>query len=500
MIHQWARVFQPAPFVLLAALLGAQAEDLALKSRRAKELMAAGRFEEAIPIYRELVRAVPGNPGLLMNLGIAQHMAGRHRGAIEQFRAALKLEPGLTPAWLFLGASYLKLGRPAAAIEPLQKVVQAQPGHSEARQMLGDALLSLDRYQPAAVHFGKLAELQPENPRAWYGLGRSYEALARRAFEQLEKLAPESPWWLALAAESRSKQQQYSSAFYFYRQALARQPEMRGLHAALAEIYRKTGHQDWAAIEEQRERALKPPDCASRKLECGFLAGRFREVTAAGARAKTAESLYWQSRAYNELALDAFARLGSLPPSVEIHELLAEIHRNQGRHLEAAKELREALQLSPGNPRLLRHLAASLHVSRDYQAARPLLEDLVKREPDSAHLNFLLGDCLLNLQEPERAIAYLKKAVEREPKMLPAHSALARAYLQAGQGAQAVPHLKAALPLDEDGSLHYQLARAYQSGGQPELAKEMLKKYQEIRNSAQAQRRALEEEVQITAP
>ena len=30
--------------------------------------MAAGRFEEAIPVYKQLVQAVPGNPGLLMNL------------------------------------------------------------------------------------------------------------------------------------------------------------------------------------------------------------------------------------------------------------------------------------------------------------------------------------------------------------------------------------------------------------------------------------------------
>src|SRR5216684_1590182 len=53
----------------------AQSDDLALKSQRAKELMAEGRFAEAIPIYRELNHAVPNNPGLMLNLGMALHMA-----------------------------------------------------------------------------------------------------------------------------------------------------------------------------------------------------------------------------------------------------------------------------------------------------------------------------------------------------------------------------------------------------------------------------------------
>src|SRR2546429_3279474 len=35
-----------------------------LKSQRAKELMAEGKFAQAIPLYRELDRAIPNNPGL----------------------------------------------------------------------------------------------------------------------------------------------------------------------------------------------------------------------------------------------------------------------------------------------------------------------------------------------------------------------------------------------------------------------------------------------------
>jgi Flp pilus assembly protein TadD len=50
-------------------------EDLAAKSKHGNELMAAGRYAEAAPVYRELVEALPGNPGLLLNLGMALHLA-----------------------------------------------------------------------------------------------------------------------------------------------------------------------------------------------------------------------------------------------------------------------------------------------------------------------------------------------------------------------------------------------------------------------------------------
>lgn len=486
--------------VLLAMPVWTQQDELGAKSARGREAMASGRFAEAAVIYAELVKALPDNPGLLLNLGMARHMAGQHRQAIAPFQAAVKLEPALLPAWLFLGASHLKLEETAKAIAPLEKVVALQTDHKEARQMLADALFSLDRFEPAAEHYRQLAELDPQNPRFWYGAGKSCELLSRRAFSELEKIAPESPYWLALAAGTRMAQQQYSGAFFFYRQALEKMPNLRGLHAAIAEIYKRTTHPDWAAIEEEKERKLGPPDCKSAKVECEFARRRYREVLAGTAGQKTAETFYWRSLAYNELALEAFTRLAQLGPTAEMHQLMAEAHRNQGRHQEAVKEWREALKFSPHNPDIQRDLAISLHQSRDYDGAQALLRDLLKRHPNSAELNFLIGDSLLNSQQAEKAIPFLKKSVQSDPNVLATQASLARALMQIGQAAQAIPHLQAALPIDDDGSLHYQLARACQSTGQQELAREALQKYQQIVKSEREQRQKLEQEMKITPP
>src|SRR5499427_10379917 len=100
-----------------------QVESLALKSQQAKQLMAEGKFQQAIPLYRELNQAVPNNPGLKLNLGMALHMAGKKREAIPELEAAVKLDPSLAPAWLFLGTARLQLGETIAAVKAFKTVL-----------------------------------------------------------------------------------------------------------------------------------------------------------------------------------------------------------------------------------------------------------------------------------------------------------------------------------------------------------------------------------------
>jgi len=69
-----------------------------------------------------------------------------------------------------------------------------------------------------------------------------------------------------------------------------------------------------------------------------------------------------------------------------------------------------------------------------------------------------------------------------------------------GDPARALPHLEAAREADEDGSLHYQLSRAYQAQGRAASAKEALRRSQELREAAQARERALQREFLITPP
>jgi tetratricopeptide (TPR) repeat protein len=491
-----------AAFLLVApsAPAGPPSEDLAAKARQGKEAMAAGRFDEAAALYAAIVQALPREPGMLLNLGMALSMAGRPRDALPPLEAALRLRPDLLPASLFLGTAHVDLGEPALAVEPLQTFVAAQPRHQEARRMLADSLLSLERHESAAREYRTLSEQAAQDPRAWYGLGRSYEGLAQDAFAELQRDAPESVYMLLLVAESMTAQERDKSAFRLYREALAKRPDLPEAREAVARIYERNGHPDWAMAEREKAGSYPPRECGGPSLECDFRAKRHQAVVDAAPSARTTEGRYWRARAAGELAHQAFAHLDALPSSPEATLVRVEILRGQRRYLESKEELQKAVSAWPEDRRIRKALASLHFIAHEYTEARPILEELLKEEPGSAELCLLLGETWLESKEPRKAIPFLEDAVKRDPKLTRARGALGRAYLDAGDAERAIAPLQAALETDEEGSLHFQLSRAYRATGRAEEAGRMLEKFQEIRRANEVRAQSEKEEFAITKP
>src|SRR5690242_5749809 len=187
------RVF--AAVLLLASKLFAQSDVSAAEADRARQLVAAGKLDEAIAAYRRLVDRSPENPILLLNLCIAEYTARRYSDALTHATAALRLAPDLPAARLFLGASQLELGDSSGAVASLRAATAANPGDRNARLLLGEALLNQGDARAALEQLQAAAEMVPSNPRAWYALARAHHALgqddaAQRAGERLTALPP----------------------------------------------------------------------------------------------------------------------------------------------------------------------------------------------------------------------------------------------------------------------------------------------------------------------
>lgn len=465
----------------MAALPAAQSVDPADEARRGSEAMAAGRYLEAVAIYDRLAKALPENAGIQTNLGMAYSMAGRAREALAPLQRAVKLDPSLHAAWLFLGAAYLEIGEPARAVAPLLRARETDERSIRARQLLAEAYLALERHEEAAAELQTLTRLDGQDATAWYGLGQSHEALAQDALDALRRTAPDSPHEWLLIAEVLASQEEYEEAIELHRAALQQLPQARFAREALAELLDEAGEPQRAAAEREAAARLPEPDCSKVRVECEFRAGRFRDALAALGDRRDAEAQYWRARTHNELAIEAFSQLERLPPSPESHAFRAELFRRQGRHLESVAELQQAAKLAPGDRRIQRELAISLYLSRNYEAAEPLLAELLRHEPGSPDLNFVYGDTLLQAQQVERSLPPLQHAIRSDPGMLDARISLGRAFMLLNRFSEAIPHLQAALGEDEDGSLHYQLARAYQATGQPALAKKMLERSAELK-------------------
>jgi tetratricopeptide (TPR) repeat protein len=474
--------------------------DLAAQSHYARELMADHRFTEAVPIYESLVKALPGNMGLLLNLGLAEEMAGQPARAVPHLQAVLKAQPDSVPALTSLSMARLQLNQPREAIDTLRKLIKLNPKDMNALGMLADAEMSQNLFDDSARHYRELSTQYDADPRAWYGLGKVYESLATRTFDRLNKIAPQSPYVAILLAETRLQRHQYRSAFFFYKEAQSKLPDFPGVHAGLALVYRNTGHSDWADAEQKKEAALAPPDCKTQAAECAFLSGHFLAATNSGTAAASPAALFWATRAYNQLAVDAFDHLSRLPESVQMHALKAQTLHDHKQDLEAANEWRAALKLAPDDTKVKQELAAALFDAKDYQSAIPLLQALLVRDPGEPDLNYLLGASLWRTEQAEKALPYLQQGVQSHSDMLPAEAALGLALVSLNRNAEAIPHLKKALALDDDGSLHYSLARAYRAAGETQLASVTMQEYQKIQHQNQEINDRLAKEAEITAP
>ncbi len=488
--------------LLLIAMVALQAQTPAQveKSNRAKVLLAENKFAEAAVLYTELVQAIPNNPGLLLNQGMALHLSGADQKAIAPLEAALKLNPNIPPALLFLGASYLRSGQPAKALAPLEKFIAADPNHVEARQMIIDAAHSSGQPQRALPHLEKLAQLDGNQAGVWYELGRSYQAAEASTFTQIEKQFPESGPFFALLGDTRSRASQRRAAFFFYRKALEKSPTLPGIHTSIAEIYRLSDHPEWALHEEAVAARMPKPNCAVKNAECEYLAGRFPSAIRMSRSLESATNLYWRARSYHALAAEAFRKLEGLPASPELYRYQAEAFRDQNLYAESAVAWQKALDLMPGHPDFTRELAATQLKLKNYEEAQKLCSALLAKEPNAPDLNLLQGDIYLSQQQPEKSEPFLRRAVKADSGYLEAQASLARALLALGRAKDALPHVTAALPLDADGSLHIQLARAYQSAGLAAEARAAMAKYQQIQTKIKAQDKVLEEELKILPP
>ncbi len=476
----------------------AQVDPNAL-AESARQAMAERRFGEAAEIYAELASKFPNEPTLQANLGMALHFSGRDTEAIQPLQEAARALPSSFPAHFALGASLSRLGRHAEAVAPLRASTQINPQHPFAHVLLGEALEAVREHSQAAVVWRALRGLDASSPYAHAGLVRCNEELAAMAIDQLRQRAPESSYMLRFLGQTKLAARQYPSALYLFRSALERQPGVRAVHEAVASVYEGAGQPEWARIERQKAESLPGPDCtAAQSAECNFAAGRFDLAPSVAADSSSAD-LFWAARSYASLAEQSFEKLVSLPESIEKLTLVADIFASQGQYSSAADACRRALEIGEGSGDLERRLAELLYLAKRIEEARPLLERFYRSDPDDPRWGAMLGNLLAGEQEYEKAVPLLQSSLALTGAPATARLDLGRSYLALDQPGEALPHLQSSLGLDTDGSIHYQLAQAFQRLGMREQAREALAKYQSL-DARKRQQTEAGASLEITAP
>ncbi|MGI8770049.1 MAG: tetratricopeptide repeat protein [Acidobacteriaceae bacterium] len=236
--------------------------------------------DAAVPELEKAVHMQPSDVVAHTWLGYAYVAQSRYDAAVNEFQAACHLAPDNVDAWYALGQSYLQIGRDAT----LKLLTIAPDGGrawqlaGEQFQLRGDREKALEDFKEASKRRPDLPELRAlvaemggtvtstpdteHNPSGQeddlYRQAHAAEQNARRAFERVVQLAPDSYRAHQIVADSLVAEQRYDEATQEYGTVLKLKADLPGIHEAMGNSFVQRGKLAEALKEFQAEIQIQP--------------------------------------------------------------------------------------------------------------------------------------------------------------------------------------------------------------------------------------------------
>ena len=351
--------------------------------------------------------------------------------AAEHVAVAIELAPNRAGPHRIRGLIFLANGQSDAAAKALDEALKLDPRDERVRLALADARIAGDNLPAARDGLLEILKMYPFSGRARYKLGLVYQrqGLYADAIRELTAAAALKPLlglnsvYQTIGALARS-QQQYDAAIAAFSQRVELVPNDAGAHHELGEMYFRQSRQVEALAEFTAAVMLDPKraDSFAAIGQVHLRGARYAEAVAAARRA---------------VALDESHR--------EARYVLATSLIRMGNADEGKRELD-----------VYQRLQADATVAR----SRQLEIDGFRRDASLSIVNGEFG----------KAIALLRQALERDPQAAQSQLDLGLALLKAGQPAEAVEHLTAAVSRQNSEDAHEYLSEAYSALGRREDA------------------------------
>jgi len=207
-----------------------------------------------------------------------------------------------------------------------------------------------------------------------------------------------------------------------------------------------------------------------------------------------------QERGLNQQAQDFFARVLEINPlNVEVYIQLARLysqhHPNyatneemyqqaQQRYQKAAAMYHKALEIDPGNPQASLRLAEVYYKKLyHHDRAESVLRGFIRDHPNAPQGYTVLGNCFKAQNKYSEAVEMFAKSLEINPENIFTRLQLAEAYMDSGDGINAIDVLKGIIEDDpKNDKAHALLAKIYQDMGLFTTAEEFFKKADALRS------------------
>jgi tetratricopeptide (TPR) repeat protein len=145
--------------------------DSANLIKRGRDLLNAGKYEEAIIKLSESISADPSNPVYYYYRAIAFERSENSEKAVEDYQKAVELKPDFTLPLSRAGIIFAKKGDFEKAVEFYKKATDLGHKDPETFYNYGGCLMNLGKNPEAKVVFEQLLTLDPNYSDAFYQLG-----------------------------------------------------------------------------------------------------------------------------------------------------------------------------------------------------------------------------------------------------------------------------------------------------------------------------------------
>jgi tetratricopeptide (TPR) repeat protein len=488
------------------------------------DFVHTGRAKQAVPVLLTAERMNDHDPLPSLTLGRAYTSLGEYPLAAVQLRRTIHIDPKQSSAWFALGIVYLR-----EVETDSRTLTSQEPDSTYAKELFAEALAKQSRYKEAADLYKSVmaSSDQPACMRSemgWLDLRQGNIDAAAPAFRAEREAHPECT--LAMLGEARLLvdsgdrkaaiqllQQAWTRDEGFFRanaadvlagvksEEIERLISLAGANAMKDALKQAAQGTQFVEISIPAASAARQ-SLASAKLAfqdgryqqcaedlrgtvssdnanqmrtlaaCAYFSGEDELAAEAGDALRAlpghaSAGLYWSIKANERLAMNALAHFQQLEPnSARSHILLGDIYRQRERYDDAQKEYSAALTISPDDLAALLGLASAYFDDAKIDAAIATAQKVLVKEPGDPETNVLMGEALISQHNYSNAEPYLQKGLSAKPQMLPhVHAMLGEVYAVQGKTEQAIAQMKMGLDSDQDGGLHYQLARLYSKTG-----------------------------------
>ena len=224
-------------------------------------LAAVGRGEEADEAFKDYIDNDPERGAIAK--GVELRRAGKDDEAIIVFRDVLKANPSSVNAMRHLAVSYWQGKKRLDDAEALlRRATQAAEDFTGAWLTLGALLMDTNKYVDAIAAYKKATELEPGMAQAWAGLGNAYGRAmypekAVQAFEKAIAIDDSTPGVLSSYAWELKTIGDQDAALKAYRKAVKAKPTFGQAYWSMANLkIFKFDDDEVDAMLEQVERGV----------------------------------------------------------------------------------------------------------------------------------------------------------------------------------------------------------------------------------------------------